>query len=80
MESDWRFNVWEIGLAQSNIELAAYILTGPVAGRYLVKGRLPVINTHAGTAVDDPTFGYVVSTFPQPPGPFPWGFNVTPDT
>lgn len=80
MESDWRFNVWDLGMTSSGWQLAARAIP-TVLKLWLVKESA----TRFGTFT---TFGLapgripvrVSGPFPFPPGQhFPYGQNVLPD-
>lgn len=81
MESNWRFNVWELGFSGSTIRLAARLRGYPFP--IWVTLIEPDVNTRwQGFILGfDPTFGWqsVLSNL-DPVGPFPFGYDVDPDS
>lgn len=80
MESNWRWAVWEIGWAYSEMRLAARLLDA-VEEDFLTVGtagsNTPVI---VRLLPDTAGFQPVVVGLPQPPDfRFPWDYHVVPD-
>jgi hypothetical protein len=81
LASSWRLNVWEIGWNASPIELAARILSGPLAGGYCTKSTLPDGRVFWGIAQFYEIFGWIITGTIMPPGTrFPFGMDVEPDS
>lgn len=80
MESNWRLNVWETGLASDYIRLAAY-LHGYEPGIVMaLDERRPDSISEYVLISDDWGYRYAGSVPPRPGHPhFPFGYDVTPD-
>lgn len=80
MESNWRFNTWNIGLSYSTIRLSALAFTGFGVEVYICSDASGLVYWNAQYA---PGFGLttLLGPFPLPAGAgnFPYGVVVTPD-
>ena len=80
MESNWRYNVAELGQADGTWRLAARLLGPQTFPTYLVKLANGLVAVYAVTTAF-PAFWVLLAGPGPPPGPggFPYGFGVEPD-
>ena len=80
MESNWRFNVWELGMSHSTIRLMAR-LVGMVPDSYLIPGNSPPAGRHWYVRYSVFAEEWVIagSVADVTPGNFPYGNDVDPD-
>lgn len=80
MESNWRFNVWNLGWSHSGIGLIARRLAGPTGGPFLSDIRFGnvALTLQAPLPGVPPGFSIFVAC-PDPNANFPYGFDVLAD-
>jgi len=79
-ESNWRWNVFELGLAPHLVQLAARINAGIYTGFYVVNTPNGIGTVSAWLpASSGDVNGFTTNTGRPMVGPFPYGFSVDPD-
>jgi len=80
LESNWRWNVWELGFNVANIDLAARVVRPDLIEQYLLRFVLPDQSYVALTTNYNSTFGWQFGPLVAVPRKsYPYGAEVFPD-